>query len=899
MSDITMKTVAEKLLRTKKFSSLDPLEIEFLRGIAGVPCEEPVEEAKKPILSWLLKDYVRYWPYIRRGISEELGHEKLLKVARLEIPSGNIDMCKLLATITLPELRAVLVRMMDERDLFGCSTALLLSGLTGSRELANPVLSVLKELVKGEGSFVSTKSANAISALAMLHERDAAPTVVRFVKDTEEKVRESCYLYYNELPECISDAELGQLLQDDHDPRTWMQFPDLLHRAVELLNLEAVISGLRSIHNVAPPDHCASILAPALVKTGSARFITDLLDGSDGVFQIAVLSEACWSNRKDLAPVFHQKAIVDADDNPLGGGSQWLNLVASYTVEPPGDAQLRAALSAHEYSMIPALWATLGRTEFEEELGALSKHQDSRVRYTARMISALNHGVEPAEFEYLVARLVSPAGATPPAFLARAFSVRGIPLPSLLEFHAVLSEGWNMDRALAFFRRHPLYLLGYLTERKTKERPRILEEDLGKRMVLFASVLLGDDRVRRQLENVLIAATNGDEIGSIGILLEATGGFVTESGRTLFSLALSDGKHAERVGNDVVPVLAALAAVGEMPMAEGLIASVAKTLKNPGEWLELLLDHTFDPKKSDAAAAACTAAGEDSDPMLEEISRAMSDQLSSVKSLPNFERLAVSNASQVRRRIARILGSNPEELAQFFSAFLVCCLDDDEEVAKAAIGSLGQSAGLPWIQHLLIDATIDDGDISEQAAYAMGESCNPVFLPRLIEILGTAINLKGSRDHRGKADAAMTAIERIAGRHPECGYIALSAGDANDVKSRYNLTEDRDWRQDDFAEALRLLVAAFEKQADPGFAREKLGARMLLTPVAPENALAHPMQQVVCQNDFERLAAYLNVHFVDESTHTIVAEVGDRPSGQIVNALFEETKRIVFRAVWG
>lgn len=111
------------------------------------------------------------------------------------------------------------------------------------------------------------------------------------------------------------------------------------------------------------------------------------------------------------------------------------------------------------------------------------------------------------------------------------------------------------------------------------------------------------------------------------------------------------------------------------------------------------------------------------------------------------------------------------------------------------------------------------------------------------------------------------------------------------------MSEDYEFSADNKSEALRLMLFALERRKDEMKARKLRGRRVLVEQIRVGTPLA-PSPNRLTREDFEQIAIYLSVSFSEEESGAIVAEVGEEPTGEVLNAIFQNADKVVFRVTW-
>lgn len=142
--------------------------------------------------------------------------------------------------------------------------------------------------------------------------------------------------------------------------------------------------------------------------------------------------------------------------------------------------------------------------------------------------------------------------------------------------------------------------------------------------------------------------------------------------------------------------------------------------------------------------------------------------------------------------------------------------------------------------------------------------------------------------------AAVAALESSEER-----LVVYSLHDEQRICERYGLPRQPfQLHSDDARERpLKLTLEAMEARADTARGQAALGRRMVMSPVKSWPP-PPPSGEALTQTEFEALSMYVRVVYVDQGSGSIVAEVGDEPTGEIFSAMFETSPLSVMRVVW-
>jgi hypothetical protein len=177
-------------------------------------------------------------------------------------------------------------------------------------------------------------------------------------------------------------------------------------------------------------------------------------------------------------------------------------------------------------------------------------------------------------------------------------------------------------------------------------------------------------------------------------------------------------------------------------------------------------------------------------------------------------------------------------------------------------------------------------------AQLLGVQPEPSFIPVIFRL---------AFDENDDVRAAAQASLRCALQGGEDPLVCITIADAWAVAREYQLNDQVQLGrvlQDHRGEAMRLLLLALEKRTDPSAVAASLGRRLVLTPIMqwpppPDHGAA------LGQNAFEQLALHLHVILVDAESGSIVAEVGEAQTGEVISAIFETGDTAMLQARWG
>src|SRR5213075_475774 len=121
---------------------------------------------------------------------------------------------------------------------------------------------------------------------------------------------------------------------------------------------------------------------------------------------------------------------------------------------------------------------------------------------------------------------------------------------------------------------------------------------------------------------------------------------------------------------------------------------------------------------------------------------------------------------------------------------------------------------------------------------------------------------------------------------PERGLVVLDIREPHRVRDRYGLQDRVNYDAEPHSEALRMLLLGLDKRRDANEASKQRGRKVLLTPAGAGDEMVAAASRWTSKT-FDGLALYLKVTYTDSDSGSIIAEVGDEPSGEVLSALLQ------------
>jgi hypothetical protein len=439
-----------------------------------------------------------------------------------------------------------------------------------------------------------------------------------------------------------------------------------------------------------------------------------------------------------------------------------------------------------------------------------------------------------------------------------------------------------LDDAREFYAKRPALLMNRMTSELTPS-------DAVRQRVYTLAGLLGGTAFEAAIERRLADCRGFSD--ALALFLEARcfGGPRTDLGKVAGRLVLGEPEHPIDLTEAELFPAVVWAFGGDSQIASRAIANLARFGEKAEPHLLPFLSST-DDSAGKAVASAVAQLTNPVDPLLADAAALLSGATKRLIDLEYLDLLASAGAAPVRAKVAEVAGLEQNDFDHVRPYLVMLAADQNADVALAALGSLAARAGdKAWVQRVLLDTSRSDNwQTSRQSIDIMARYPAPAYLPRLLDIVSS-----GS-DDTDLLNRAVRAVEAIADKNPEHGLVVLDIREPRRVDERYGLGENFDWGADQRTEALRLLMIALERRRDAGAVEKAKGRKLLLC--RPDEAPTGGRH--LSTSEFEALALHLTVTFTDEDTGTVVAEVGDEPSGEVLNALLQTHSVVVSGVFW-
>lgn len=250
------------------------------------------------------------------------------------------------------------------------------------------------------------------------------------------------------------------------------------------------------------------------------------------------------------------------------------------------------------------------------------------------------------------------------------------------------------------------------------------------------------------------------------------------------------------------------------------------------------------------------------------------------------------SASEVVRARATVILFDRNPLGPEHAALRQAHLRDGAKpVQRSLLDAIGKSVFTPAELRAILASNAVSEATSRRAgaARAIGRLGSTEHFDLLLPLLSDV------RD--SVAHAAQNSMREICSSS-NTDLVCLAIGDQATLASFCGIT-DRDPREHGLAQRMQMLLLAIGRWADKSAVTRHCGRRVLITPIhawPPPAMTGTPIQQV----EFQQIAMHLHVIYVDGEGETgqIVAEVGAKPTGEILNAIFETGEAALMQVVW-
>lgn len=864
--DKQLRTILEKLVAEKSLHGADHA---YVASLVAADTRDAGDEAK-PLWCWIRRQILLHKNIFDIYLDSEL--DPILFDAGVDPQTLRSHMMepRRRAFVTYDALKKAVRRNMTNERVGTRAHAARLVGLARIEEAVPLLVDSLESGREERQDWGMPVIAAGLDALAMLRHPSGRKIAMKYVAHDDYMLRRSaqaCALAGESLPEA---HELKRIIESQYDPRLFVMFADAF-----LAGAKAGVFTEQMLFDLMTQTYCdvetSHVVARLVVESGWHGTYQKLLAHDNREVRAAAVLRVAWSKDAWAQP-FLKKRLEEEED--VETKMLLIATLGSLGLEDKAFTRTRME-SADEWERLGAVWGTLGKNGFETELEARTKDESYQVRRAASTALAFNSSTPvDALIELKFTELLNEDHWWPWAVPLKGLLASGRKVPECARAFMFVSNDVGrltdklLDEAIALYKERPHQLLRWMG----KEVP----EQQRMRAVAFAG-LSGGSVMQNALEQALLSAEAWYLAVEIALELYSVGGPRSAAATLKADVTIDDDARVE--GEAALLPAMCFAMFGDSELKKRATKALGKYGPEIEPYLSILLASP-ELEVSQAAAEIASKRSRAQDQMLADIARLMSSEVRRLGDLEMRDRLVSCASAKVRMTFAEVAGlpeNPPEEVVPYL---LQLSVDKDENVAAAALGSLAVKAGEEeWVKKLLLYETYSQRwRARERSVAAMSQLADPMFLPRLLQ-------LASEEDHSVKENA-VRALDRIAEKHPDRGLIVIDIREPHRVRDRFGLQDRVNYEADPHSEALRMLLLGLEKRRDAGEASRYRGRKVMLTPAAAGDELVAAGSRWT-QKTFDAVALYLKVTYTDSDSGSIIAEVGDDPSGEVLSALLQ------------
>jgi HEAT repeat protein len=864
--DKQLRALLEKLVAEK---SLQGADLAYVSSLVAADHAGKTEEAK-PLWCWIRRQILLHKNIFDIYLDSEL--DPILIDAGVEPESLRSHMMepRRRAFVTYDGLKKAVRRNMTNERVGTRTHAARLVGLARIEEAVPLLVDSLESGREERQDWGMPVIAAGLEALAMLRHPNARKIAMKYVGHDDYMLRRSaqaCALAGESMPE---PHELKRIIESQYDPRLFVMFPEAFLAGAKqgVFTEQMLFDLLTQMYCDVETSHVVTRL---VIEAGWKGAYQKLLAHDNRELRASAVLRVGWSKETWPQPLLKTRLEEEEDDQVK---MTLIAVLGSLGLEDRAFLKTRLE-SADEWERLGAVWGTLGKSGYEVELEPRTKDESYQVRRAASTAQAFNAS-DPVDalIELKFTELLNEDHWWPWAVPLKGLQASGRRIPECARSFMFVSNDVGrlndklLDEALALYAHRPHQLLRWMG----KDVPEMQRM----RAVAFAG-LSGGSVMQNALEQALLSAEAWYLAVEIALELYSVGGPRSAAATLKANLTIDDQARIE--GEASLLPATCFAMFGDSELKKRATRALAKYGPEIEPYLSILLASP-ELEVSQTAAEITAQRPRAQDQMLADIARLMSSEVRRLGELEMRDRLVSCPSAKVRMTFAEVAGlpeNPPEEVLPYL---LQLAVDKDENVAAAALGSLAVKAGdAEWVKRLLLYETYSQRwRARERAVAAMSQIADPLFLPRLLE-------LAAEEDHSVKENA-VRALDRIAEKNPERGLIVLDIREPHRVRDRFGLQDRVNYDAEPHTEALRMLLLGLEKRRDAGEAQRHRGRKVMLTPAATGDEMIAAGARW-SQKSFDALALYLKVTYTDSDSGSIIAEVGDDPSGEVLSALLQ------------
>jgi hypothetical protein len=883
--DKRLKAILKKVAAQQ---ALDDADLDVVKGLVDDDATAAAHDSPMPLWFWVRRQFLLNQRWLDFYLDDNVDPVLLDAGAAAEALPPYAHEYRPFAMVSLDGLLRGVRRHLNNEDAMRRAYATRLVGLCRLQELVPLVVESLSSGREERQNWGLPVIAAGLECLAMLRHPRAKELCRKYLGHGDYQIRRAaamCLLVDSGSQSTpMAKDEVAVILDRAPEIRLIDGFADALKHAVvektlEEPDLERLMTDLYGRFG------SMTAFADMALTGGFKSLYGKLLEHTDWNIRAGAAHAAAWSEHKWAAPLLIARL-----------GEEEMEQVKMVMVAAIGsfggeyDAFVDEKLTGSEIQeKIGAIWSTLARANVtadrKKKLEDACKDPSFEVRRSASAALAVVDGdADLVELKWCELLNIDDwwPWSVPLRGLRAATVARGIELPRSVKSFLWISDddiAWSDDEFAAleaFYKAHPQQLVRWLTQDPA------VPPAQRTRAARYAG-LVGGPVMKSALEQALLSTTSSPQALEIAQELACLGGPATAAGRLKVQVSIGDRAKAD--ADDLLPTVA-FALAGDTNVRRRA-AGLLKGMGSEAEPYLLALVADADTMVAQAAADATAQMPSLSDPFLQDTARLLNSEVRSLADLNAPERLVGSRSPKVKQALCELCALVPEkEQAARFHVELAA--DRDENVAAAATAGLGAVfAGAPWVSRHVLQSSFSDGWRAREAAFqAMAQVADPIFLPRLLDVIA------GNDEHL--KNLAIAALERVADKNTDRGLLVLDIRDPYRVRERYGLDVQVNYDADQQSEGLRLLLLGLEKRKDTAEITKNKGRQVMLVPKAAEAATSAAWGKKL----FESLAMHLKVTYTDEDTGSIVAEVTEEPTGEVLSALLQSNTVCAITVGW-
>lgn len=894
LTDIMDKRLKAILHKVAAGAALDAADLDVVRAAVGVDVDAEAAAGPQPLWAFLRRQILLNQRWFDFFLDDNVDVVLLDAGAAQEQLPQFAQEYRPFAEVSLEALVRAVRRHLSNEDAMRRAYATRLVGLCRIDELVPLVVDSLASGREERQNWGLPVIAAGLECLALLRHPRARELCRKHLSHGDYQIRRAaamCLLVDADTP--LAKDEVALVLERSQEIRLMEGFAATLKRAVVAGNLvEADLERLlnefygRMATMTAFGEMCL-VGNPSAERSaqGFRSLFTKMLGHNDPNMRAAAAHAAAFSAHAWAVPLLLGRlGEEDVDQVKM----VLVAAIGSFGADDDAFVDDKLA-SPNPHEQIGAIWSQLGRATLSQKrkdaLAALAKDVNFEVRRAASAALAVVDGdAELIELKWC--ELLNIDDWWPWAVPLKGLVAHGErtarALPRAVQSFLWISDddvAWSdaeFDRMTAFYRAHPQQLTRWLSQDPT------VPASQRTRATRFAG-LVGGPVLRHALEQALVASTTATAALEAAQELACLGGARSAFARVKAAIAIGD--RAKAGADDMLAVVASCFG-GDSNMRRRA-ATLLKGMGADAEPYLCALVQDVDFTVAQAAADAVAQMHHLADEHLQDIARLLNSDVRSFADLHAPHRLVSARSPKVKQALCELCALVPER--EQAAAFLIeLAADRDENVAASATAGLATVyPGAPWVSRHVLQSSLSDGWRAREAAFqAMAQVAEPAFLPRLLDVIaGTDEHLK---------NLAITALERVAEKHVDRGLLVLDIRDAYRVRERYGLDVQVNYDVDQQSEGLRMLLLGLEKRKDSAEVQKHVGRQVMLVPRAAEAATSAAWSK----KQFESLALHLKVTYTDEETGSIVAEVVEEATGEVVSALLQSNTVCAITVGW-